>query len=147
MKENSIKLEKRIEMYVDGASRGNPGPSAYAFILIKEKVGEIHQGYGYIGNQTNNIAEYTAIINGLKVAVKFTTEVLKVYSDSALVVKQLNKQYQVKARHISVLYAEVIKLIKNFKSVEIMHVKRNHQYIKKCDYLCNKCLDEQNIKS
>ncbi len=147
VKDKFIKLEKSIEMYVDGASRGNPGPSAYAFLIVKNSKEEIHQGFGYIGNQTNNIAEYTAIINGLRAAFKFTNGTIKVYSDSALVVKQLNKQYQVRARHISKLYTEVNNLKNKFKKIEFTHVKRNHPYIMKCDFLCNKCLDDRNLKA
>ncbi|MFX1238636.1 MAG: ribonuclease HI family protein [Promethearchaeota archaeon] len=137
---------EKYKLFVDGASRGNPGPAAYAFMLLGDKEEILKQGYGYIGNQTNNIAEYTAIINGLKVAKKLTNGTLRVYSDSTLVVKQMNGQYEVKAEHIFKLHTKVKKLVQNFKRVEFTHVKRNHEFIEKCDFLCNKCLDNMNLK-
>ena len=68
---NPIKRGDILEIYVDGASRGNPGPAAWSFIFVKDNQ-IIHQNSGYIGNATNNTAEYKAIINALNEAEKYT---------------------------------------------------------------------------
>ena len=138
-----MKKEDIMEIYVDGASRGNPGPAAYAFIFIKKGNGIIHQGYGFIGDQTNNVAEYIAIINALKAALKFTKGDIELYSDSKLVVKQLNKEYNINADHLSRLFDEVYALYPKYRSVKFFHVHRENPNIAKCDSLCNKCLDER----
>ena len=134
--------DKVLEIYVDGASRGNRGPSAYAFIFIKKGERQTHQGCGYIGEQTNNIAEYIAIINALKAAEKFTHGKLKIFSDSQLVIRQIKKQYKIKAEHLSKLCEEVYHLSNKFDKVEFFNVKRENPIIQKCDALCNNCLDE-----
>ncbi|MFX1274179.1 MAG: ribonuclease HI family protein [Promethearchaeota archaeon] len=143
MNKNPIKREDILEIYVDGASRGNKGPSAYAFIFVKKDDGEIHQGCGFIGEQTNNIAEYTAIINALRAAEKFTRWQVRVYSDSKLVIKQINKDYRIKASHLSELCEKVYRVKSKFEKVEFFHVRRDNFYIKKCDALCNSCLDDK----
>lgn len=142
MAKNPIKKGDIMEIYVDGASRSNPGPASCAFIFVKKNEGILHQKYEYIGHKTNNMAEYAAIIEALKEAEKFTRWDIKVYSDSELVIKQLNRQYRIKAKHLSKLCDKVYNLCGKFESVEFFHVRRSHHYIKKCDSLCNKCLDE-----
>ncbi len=141
-KKNALKREEHLEIYVDGASRGNQGPSAYAFIFIKKEAGQIHKGSGFLGEQTNNISEYMAIINALRAAEKFTQGNVKLYSDSQLVIKQINKEYQAKAGHLIKLRDEVYRLRSTFEKVEFFNVRRNHPNIQACDALCNKCLDE-----
>jgi len=143
MNNNPIKKDDILEIYVDGASRGNRGPSAYAFIFIKKGDGQIHEGCGYIGDQTNNIAEYTAIINALRAAEKFPYSKIRVFSDSQLVIKQINNEYKIKAEHLSDLRDKVYQLAKKFEKVEFFHIRRENPIIQKCDSLCNKCLDKK----
>ncbi|MBY8983419.1 MAG: ribonuclease HI family protein [Candidatus Lokiarchaeota archaeon] len=139
---NTVKKDAILEIYVDGASRGNPGPAAWAYIFIKNgKI--IEKKNGYIGKNTNNTAEYNAIINALKDANDFSKYVLKVYSDSQLVVRQINKVYRINKQHLSKLCNEVYNLRKKYPEVDFLHVKRNNPFIQKCDSLCNKCLDEK----
>jgi len=78
--------------------------------------------------------------------LKFTRWDIKIFSDSELVVKQLNKEYRIKADHLSKLCNEVYTLSGKFESVEFYHVRRTHPYIQKCDAFCNKCLDEMGFK-
>ncbi|MFX1363310.1 MAG: ribonuclease HI family protein [Promethearchaeota archaeon] len=139
---NPIKEGDILEIYVDGASRGNMGPSSCAFIFVKG-TDIIYQNSEYIGEATNNIAEYQAIINALKEAEKFSRWHLKVYSDSELVIRQINKIYRIKAKHLSQLCAEVYGLCGKYKNVEFFHVNREHHFIKKSDELCNKYLNEK----
>ena len=146
MNENPIKKGEIMEIYVDGASRGNPGPAACAFVFMKKDEAEIHSGYSFIGDKTNNVAEYTAIINALRAAVKFTRWKIKLFSDSQLVVKQLNKEYRIKADHLFDLCVQVYSLCDKFSDVKFFYVNRDHPIIEKCDSLCNKCLDERRFK-
>ncbi|MHA1156875.1 MAG: ribonuclease HI family protein, partial [Candidatus Heimdallarchaeota archaeon] len=87
MNGNSVKKGDVLKIYVDGASRGNPGPAASAFLFIHND-SVIHEEYEFIGTATNNTAEYQAIINALKVAEKFSRGHIQVYSDSNLAVQQ-----------------------------------------------------------
>lgn len=145
MKKNPVKREDILEIYVDGASRGNPGPAAYAFIFIKENE-IIHQKSAFIGNKTNNTAEYEVIINALKEAEKYSRWQINVFSDSQLVIRQINKVYRIKKSHLSVLCDSVYDRRKKFEKVDFFHVGRNNIYIQKCDRLCNQCLDEKGFK-
>lgn len=85
-----------LELYIDGASKGNPGPSGIGVIICRN--GEtIKNISSYIGNATNNIAEYTALIYALEEALILKAEVLKINTDSELLYKQLRRDYKVKA--------------------------------------------------
>jgi len=139
------KMENYIEIYTDGASRGNPGPAAFAFIFKNEKGKIFHKGYGYIGKKTNNSAEYLAIINALKAAQKFTDREIHLFSDSQLVTRQLNQEYKVNKAHLRKYRHQIYDLVKKFKKVSFHHVGRNNSNIQKCDALCNQVLDEKNI--
>jgi ribonuclease HI len=140
MERYSAKKGEKLKIFVDGASRGNPGPAASAFLLVHE--GKIIQDECvFIGTTTNNTAEYQAIINALKAAEKFSRGHIQVYSDSNLAVQQINKKWKINYPHLSKLCSEVYKLCRKFEKVEFFHVGRNNPYIQKCDKLCNKRLD------
>jgi len=143
---NKLKNQKRmLEIYTDGASRGNPGPAAFAFIFKDKKGNEFYNGSGYLGETTNNSAEYTAILNALRAAEKFTSGQIKLFSDSQLVVRQLNKEYRVNKSHLLEFREKIYDQSQNFKKVEFFHVNRSHPMIQKCDALCNKRLDDLSI--
>lgn len=112
------------EVYIDGASRGNPGPSAYAYVL-KAPTGEKYVGSSYIGISTNNRAEYMALINALVRAKKLGCKKLIVYSDSQLLARQLNGEYAVRDVELKILYQKAKLLMKDFDSVKIVHVARD----------------------
>jgi ribonuclease HI len=135
-----------LKIYVDGASRGNPGPAASAFLLVHSDT-IIHDECEFIGNSTNNSAEYRAIINALKVAERFSRGYLQVFSDSKLAIKQINKKWKINYPHLSKLCSQVYKLREKYKEVEFFHVSRNNPYIQKCDKLCNERLDAGGFKS
>ncbi len=139
----SIPLNKTLEIYTDGASKGNPGPSAYAFIFVIDN-DMVYQQTQFIGHQTNNQAEYRAIIEALGEAKKKTNQKVIIYSDSELVIKQLKGDYQVRKRHLAVLFNKVIDISKYFKNIEFQHVPRTNKWIKIADELCNKSLKEKN---
>ncbi len=125
-----------LEVYIDGASRGNPGEASYAYI-IKEGNKTIVEKYSLIGRTTNNVAEYTALINALEDIVKNFSDKKEViiYSDSELLVKQLNGIYKVKDAKIKALYDRIQEISKNFSSLIVIHIPREEN--KRADELCN----------
>ncbi len=130
-----------LKIYVDGASRKNPGPAACAFIFMLED-NIIHEKRKFLGEATNNIAEYNAIIEALSEAEKFTRGEVEVFSDSELVVKQINKVYRVKKEHLAKLRSKVYSVLAKFTKVDFKNVGRDNKYIGICDKLCNQTLDE-----
>ena len=91
MNRSPVKKGDKLKIYVDGASRGNPGPAVSAFLLVHNDT-IIHDKCDFIGTATNNIAEYRAIINALKVAERFSRGHIQVYSDSNLAIPQKHKK-------------------------------------------------------
>jgi ribonuclease HI len=129
-----------LHIYTDGASRKNPGPSALAFIFVQD--GEIiHEQSEFLGEKTNNQAEYLAIIKALSEALKITKGKLCLFSDSEVVIKQLIGDYKVKKDHLRTLRKQIFDLKKGFSSVQFSHVPRQNKWIKKVDKLCNRCLN------
>ena len=86
-----------IIAYIDGASRGNPGPAAAGFTLADSAGTQLQAKAFFLGRATNNIAEYTSLVKALEAAKKIGTEQLTVFSDSELLVRQINGQYKVKS--------------------------------------------------
>lgn len=132
---------KKLDIYTDGASRGNPGPAAWAFIIV-DKTELIHKNSGFLGKSTNNTAEYNAILMALQEAQNWTKGLVKLYSDSQLVIRQLNGEYRVNKAHLLELFNKVQALCNQFEKVEFYHVGRDNRYVQICDSLCNKCLNE-----
>lgn len=138
-----MSLEPSI-IYIDGASRGNPGPAAFA-IVIKTPHGETVEEHGILGDTTNNIAEYTALVRALEKAASLSLTHLHLHSDSELLVKQMNGEYQVKNADLRDLYDQAQELLGRFRDVNIRHVRREHN--KRADELCNIALDAGKPKS
>jgi ribonuclease HI len=116
---------KEFELYIDGASQGNPGPSGIGVVICQE--GETVKNISaYIGNATNNIAEYTALIYALQEAVMLKAEALKINTDSQLLHRQLNRVYKVKNPNIIGLYNQVLHLLSAFKQVSINNIPREN---------------------
>ena len=131
-----------LEVYTDGASRGNPGPAAYGFIFVRNnKI--ILEKSKTMGTTTNNTAEYYAIISALTRAQEFAREPVIVCSDSELVIKQINNQYRITKPHLAQLRAELATLQKNFRDIRFRNVPRENLFIRRCDELCNQALDQE----
>ncbi|MDN5332272.1 MAG: ribonuclease [Tepidanaerobacteraceae bacterium] len=130
---------ERLKVYVDGASRGNPGNAGIGIVMLDENGNVVKEMSDYIGQTTNNIAEYTALVTALKEALEMGCEEIEVFSDSELMVKQINGEYQIKNEGIRRLYSQVAQLVKEFKSFSINHVKR--EYNKRADELANEGID------
>lgn len=130
----------KLIIYSDGGSRGNPGPAAYAFVIYDENKTEIlKQGSGYLGENTNNFAEYEGILHGLKAAIEMGATEIKCYLDSELIVMQANGAYQVKHPVLKEKYKELKELKQKIASVKFIHVPRAEN--KLADKLVNECLD------
>ncbi|MFX1496888.1 MAG: ribonuclease HI family protein [Promethearchaeota archaeon] len=138
------KLES-LKVYTDGAARGNPGPAACAFLYVHNNE-IIYSEVSYIGNATNNQAEYQAIINAMKKVGSFHAKHIKIFSDSKLVIQQLNRKWKINVPHLSKLSSQVFQMIDKFEKVDFFHVRRNNSFIQKCDLLCNERLDNEGIK-
>jgi len=145
VKKQPVKRGDTLEIYVDGAARKNPGPAAWSFIYVKNDE-IIHQKSEYIGNATNNTAEYLAIINALREAEKFSRWDIKVYSDSKLAVNQINRNWRINYPHLSDLCNKVYTLCNKYNNVEFYHIGRDNAYIQICDKLCNDTLDSKGFK-
>jgi ribonuclease HI len=128
-------------LYCDGASRGNPGQAGAGAILI-DAGGEIRGQYSeYLGQTTNNVAEYQALILGLRMARELGVKKIQVFADSELLVRQLKGQYRVKAAHLLPLYGVVQKARQEFVAFEIAHVPR--ELNSQADRLANRAIDQK----
>jgi len=128
-----------LKIYTDGATRGNPGHSAYAFVFVKgEKI--IYSESQYIGYATNNTVEYVAVIEALKKAAEYANQTVEVYSDSKLVICQVNGEWNINYDHLKRLCQQILMQKSNFKNLLFFHVPRSHPFIIEADRLCNRCL-------
>lgn len=136
---NAVTPQSHLIIHTDGGSRGNPGPSAVG-VVITTPDGQHLTSFGrYIGETTNNQAEYTAVIEALKTAAKFQPQKIDFILDSELVVKQLRGEYRVKNADLAPLKAEIQKEITNLE-VTFSHVLRHQNRL--ADIEVNKALDE-----
>jgi ribonuclease HI len=130
----------KITIYTDGACRGNPGPSAIAFLILDNE-GEILEEHSeYVGIGTNNEAEYKALISALQKAKDFGEEI-EVYSDSNLVVNQMNGHWRINHPNMKPLWRKAIGLKNEFRRVSFTHVLRSNSNIQRVDELANIALD------
>jgi len=129
-------------LHTDGGSRGNPGPSGIGFVLFADDGFELVtlcEGGAFIGETTNNVAEYQALLWGLDNARNFDVEHVSIRSDSELMVKQIKGEYQVKSTGIKPLYQRVMHLLGAFKGFDIEHVFREDN--SRADTLANVAMD------
>ena len=129
-----------LTIHTDGASRGNPGDAAFAYVIARDGKPPIEEA-DCLGQMTNNQAEYTALVRALEHALELGPHHhLMVHSDSELLVKQMNGQYRVKNEELRGLYEEAQELRKRFTGgVTIRHVRRSQN--SRADELCNEALD------
>lgn len=131
----------RVQIFCDGAARGNPGPAG-AGVIIQDGSGEIIKRLGrYLGETTNNVAEYTAVIMGLEEAARMGATQVRLNSDSELIIRQLQGRYKVKAPGLKPLYEAAKARLKNFVAVELIHVRREFNLA--ADQMANRAVDEQ----
>jgi ribonuclease HI len=128
-------------LYTDGGARGNPGPAAYGFVLESED-GTVLAAEGHaLGIATNNVAEYSGLVAGLRRALELQIPQVEVVSDSELMVKQMRGEYRVKNEALRELYAEASRVAREIGAVEYRHVLRAHNEL--ADRLVNEALDAE----
>lgn len=129
----------KARLSTDGGSRGNPGPAAAAYVLETED-GTVLDAHGQtIGVATNNVAEYRALVEGLRKAVELQVDDLEVVSDSELLVKQMSGEYRVKNKALIELSLEAARLARQIASIRYTAVRREHNEL--ADRLVNEALD------
>ena len=115
----------KLIAYIDGSSMGNPGESGYGIILKDEKENTLETLGRHIGTATNNIAEYSGLLNCLKIACKYGSNSIKVFSDSLLMVNQLNGNYKVKNEGLKIIFSEIQNFLKKENiQLEMVHIPR-----------------------
>jgi len=132
-------VNKRLEIYTDGGARGNPGPAGIGVVIWQgnKLVGTYSK---YIGETTNNQAEYQAVIYALEQAKRLKAEELDIYMDSELAVNQLNRKFKIKNPELGSTFVKAWNLMVGFKKVSFSHVSRERN--KEADKLVNKALDQ-----
>jgi ribonuclease HI len=129
-----------VHAFIDGASRNNPGEAGIGIILKDEKGATLKKEFGYIGKATNNIAEYKALVTCLKTAQAIPCNKLIVYSDSELMVRQMNGEYRVKDTALKRYFLQAHKMIQSSPfEVEVKHVVRERN--READQLANLGID------
>lgn len=129
----------RLTVNVDGGARGNPGPAAIG-VVVRDSSGEVLAEVGErIGEATNNVAEYRALLRGIELAAEHEATELELIGDSELVVRQVEGKYKVKNAGIKPLHAEVKRALGPFASWSIRHVRRAENA--DADRLVNQALD------
>ena len=112
-----------MEIYIDGASSGNPGPAGVGAVILENKR-VVKNISVHLGIQTNNVAEYMALIFALQEALIRRADTLKIYTDSELLCKQVNNEYKIKSPNLIGLYHQVKHLFSGFQNVEVKHIRR-----------------------
>jgi ribonuclease HI len=131
-----------IDLYCDGACRGNPGPAAVGVVFVDHASGTVLSQDGKpVGETTNNVAEYKAIIWGLELAAQLKATTVRVYSDSEVVIRQLTGEYKVKEDHLQELLDDVRVFAESFDRVFYKEVPREHPMIQLADQEANKAFD------
>lgn len=129
---------KFVTLFTDGGARGNPGPAAIGYVIMGDKKVIVEHGE-CIGKATNNVAEYMALLHGLRHAHKLGAADVHCKLDSLLVVEQLNRRYKVKDVNLAKLFTQVWNLSQEFKRVTFVHIRREENA--QADKLVNQALD------
>ena len=140
---NKLSLwSKKIFIYTDGASRGNPGPCSIGLQIFNPKQDLIYEEGAYLGENTNNFAEYSAVVRALELAVKNQVQEIHLFSDSELLVRQLQKRYKVKSSNIKPLFKKCENLLAYIPVSYFEHIPREKN--SGADALANQALDKKN---
>lgn len=130
----------KLIIFTDGGARRNPGHAGIG-VVIKSLSHEVIESYGrYIGETTNNQAEYKALISALEKASEMKAEEVQCFLDSELLVKQLNHEYKVRDADLAPLFLRVWNLLHNFKKISFQHIPREKN--KEADKMVNEAIDK-----
>ena len=133
-----------LSAHTDGASKGNPGPASIGYTIEKDGI-VLEEHSEFIGEATNNIAEYTALIAAVKRMKALGATDVIVYSDSELIARQIGGMYKVKSKGLKPLFIKVMKLSEKFDSFKVVHVSREEN--SNADSLANKAIKEHRYKN
>jgi len=134
-------MSKSINIFIDGASRGNPGPSGIGIVFCDDQDKVVKKLFKFIGNATNNVAEYSALIYAMQEALIDKYDDVKVRSDSELLTKQLTGEYKVKNDNLRPYYDMFQHIAKGFNKIEVISIAREGNSI--ADKLANKAIDSR----
>jgi ribonuclease HI len=130
----------KLVVNVDGGARGNPGPAAVAAVATDGEGQVVGERNAYIGEATNNVAEYRALLLGLELARELGATEVEVINDSELVARQIGGEYKVKHAGLKPLFIEAMRELREFDSWAVRAVRREHN--ERADELVNEALDE-----
>jgi ribonuclease HI len=128
-------------LWSDGAARGNPGPAGAGAVLKRPSGEVLAEVSGFLGHTTNNVAEYKALLMGLKQALDLGIRRIEVRADSELLIKQLRGEYRVKDEKLKLLFADAKALLARFASTKLLHVRREQNA--DADRLANAGIDSR----
>jgi len=144
VKADRVRENPELLIFIDGASKGNPG-MAGAGVYITDPEGKQLAGRGqYLGNKTNNEAEYGALLLGLKEAKRLGGQSIQIYTDSELIERQVKGVYRVKEQHLKVLHRRAMEMIKDFASFKIQSISREEN--READLLANQAIKRRMIR-
>lgn len=131
----------RTRLFTDGAARGNPGPAGAGAVILSPQGHIVAKVGKFLGENTNNYAEYMGLILGLKRARAMGIKELEVFADSELLVRQLNGEYQVRAENLKPLFEEARQLLSAFPQVQVRHIPREENQA--ADEMSNRAIDQR----
>ena len=134
-------MSRSIDIFIDGASRGNPGPSGIGVVFFDDNKKAVKKLFKFIGNGTNNVAEYTALIYGVQEALIDKYENIIINSDSELLTRQLRGEYRVKNENLKPFYEQFLHLSRGFSKIDVVSIPREQNKI--ADNLANKAVDSR----
>jgi ribonuclease HI len=132
--------EDFVVAHIDGGARGNPGPAGYGIVIEQRDGSPLARIHRFLGLQTNNFAEYSALLATLEYALAHDIRALKVVSDSELLVRQMNGQYKVRSAPLQELHRRAKELVPRLEWFRIEHARREHN--READRLANLAMDE-----
>ena len=132
---------KSINIFIDGASRGNPGPSGIGILFCDDKDNVVKKLFKFVGNTTNNVAEYSALIYAMQEALMDRYDDVKIKSDSELLTKQLTGEYKVKNDNLKAYHDIFQHIARGFDKIEVISIGRENNSI--ADKLANKAIDSR----
>jgi ribonuclease HI len=130
----------KLKIYTDGGARGNPGPAGIGVVIFDENDQKIDSDYKFIGEATNNQAEYKALILAFEMIEKYKVDELAFFLDSELVVKQVKGEYRVKNKDLAPLFVKIHNQIIKHKKTSFTHIRR--ELNKEADKLANMAMDK-----
>jgi len=139
MNEKKTKEYKKLILFTDGGSKGNPGPAGIGILIFNKEGKLIKEVSEFIGKTTNNVAEYIALLRALEISKEFGADEIEIKCDSKLMVNQLKKRWKVKSPNLKILHQKVRLLLSAYRKVSLLNVPRS--VIKAADKLVNKAIN------